>query len=251
MLADVRRAHDVRAYWDTGGGISAILPDRYEVFVYRNGDLLCGPFAFDQLLSGPYHKSCLLDFPVPSTPDTYELIVEMEDYGRLRAVQQMPRCVPLDTLIVQSLESDSISSFFSGVIEIRFTDPVGEANFYEITVKDSCKSLVPGDVGVVSLDHKGLVGASTRVILSDDDWDGQQVSLLLGFEERLGSNYSGCDLWLEFISITEDRYRYMKTLTLAYESYNNPFAEPVLIHYNIENGLGLFSAECPFIYELY
>lgn len=250
IFADVKMAHDVREYWDIGSGISSIRPDRYDVYLYRNGTLLCGPFDDPSFLIFQ-EKHCFLDEPVPPSLDTYELVVEMEDYGVIGAVQQMPRCVPLDTLIIHSLEASlSPRHRFAGVLEIRFTDPAGEANFYEIVVKDSCNKLYEANISAQSLDHKALQGAIDRLIFSDIDRDGQQVSLLIGFDHS-GIERQYCSLRLEFISITEDRYRFLKTLPLSYEAYNNPFAEPVFIHYNIENGIGIFSAECPYRYWLY
>ncbi len=252
IFAEVRLVHDVREYWETGGGISGILPDRYDVFLYRNGQLLCGPFA-DPAFVTFQAKHCFLDAPVPSSPDTYELVVTMDGYPTLRAVQQMPRCVPFDTVVIKSLEVHPELLYFTGVLEIHFTDPAGEVNFYELVVKDSC--LLPATTKRVlkteSLDNKALPGATLRLIASDAEWDGQSVSLLVGFRGGGGGGRDECALWLEFVSITEDRYRFLKTLTLAHESYNNAFAEPVFIHYNIENGLGIFSAECPSFYRLY
>lgn len=241
-------AHDAREYWDVGGGISSLHPESYDIFLYRNGSLWCGPFEKKGYLF------CLLDEPVPPTPDVYELVVETDDYGVLRAVQTMPTCVPPDTVVIHSMEVNLFGGRFKGVIEVRFTDPPGEANFYELVVKDTCASpFARRSFPLTSLDHKAVSAATHDLVVSDATFDGEQASLLIGFEGELDllREYEGCFLWLEFISITEDRYRFLKTLTLAHEAFGNAFAEPVYIHYNIENGLGLFSAECPFIYPLY
>ncbi len=250
-------AHDPREYWDLGGGISTLHPDLYEIFLYRNGSLWCGPFELGRFPFFEGQPICMLDEPVPPGPDVYELVVETEGYGTLRAVQTMPTCVPFDTVIVHSMEADLVRGLFKGVIEVHFTDPPGEANFYELVAKDSCGSPITRyTLTLTSLDEKAIRGATKGLVLSDAMFDGKQESLLLGFEGTtggvaFGGSFEDCAVWLEFISITEDRYRFLKTLTRANEAFNNAFAEPLHIYYNIENGLGLFSAECQFTYRLY
>lgn len=45
---------------------------------------------------------------------------------------------------------------------------------------------------------------------------------------------------VELHSITEDQYKYRKSLNTYRGAEDNPFAEPVLVHGNIKNGYGVF-----------
>ncbi len=45
------------------------------------------------------------------------------------------------------------------------------------------------------------------------------------------------------LNVSEDRFLYAKSFKDAKDAEDNPFAEPVTVHTNIENGLGIFSLE--------
>ena len=46
----------------------------------------------------------------------------------------------------------------------------------------------------------------------------------------------------ELSSISRDNYLFIKSEAASREARDNPFAEPVIVHNNIENGIGIFRA---------
>ncbi|NLA23721.1 MAG: DUF4249 domain-containing protein [Bacteroidales bacterium] len=45
-----------------------------------------------------------------------------------------------------------------------------------------------------------------------------------------------------FKSISRDYYYYLRTLNAHHDAVNDPFAEPVFVHSNVENGIGVFGS---------
>ncbi len=159
---------------------------------------------------------------------TYELEVQKAGYKTVRATCTMPTyAVPrpeLEYLALPDIDSDSIRRF-----GLRFQDKLGEKNYYRFGVD-------------AHYHNPNLMEAYfTSNNLSDQAKDGQE--LFSGF----GSVYSyGMDEPLSLTAfatistLNEDLYKYMTSYDAYWFSEDNPFAEPVIMYSNIQNGVGIF-----------
>ena len=55
-----------------------------------------------------------------------------------------------------------------------------------------------------------------------------------------GENHTGGGIYkINLKNITRDYYLYLKSHTLQFENIDNPFAEPVQVYHNVNNGFGI------------
>jgi hypothetical protein len=58
-------------------------------------------------------------------------------------------------------------------------------------------------------------------------------------------------VYVQLHVINEDYFEFLLSLEKYNETYENPFAEPVMVFSNIENGLGLFSSYSTYTDSIY
>jgi hypothetical protein len=164
-------------------------------------------------------------------------------------------------------------------VRLTFDDPAGEANYYNLRVHSRGVDKASGFVfsiaygfTVVSDLQDDFFGADPDDFLGDDDifavkedgvtfsdafFDGERKEIVLqmrgggpcGFD---GSETLVCQTVAELSTVTEDFYRYHRTLQLQNEASENPFADPVRILSNMDNEMGVFAGynTALWIYEL-
>ncbi len=135
---------------------------------------------------------------------------------------------------------------------ITFPDPADEDNYYMINLFIVIDDANGNNIGRRSLFVSSLnpfvepLFYSQGLILKDDSFNGTEVDISIGFSNYLVS-YGPTDdeeiyLEAELKSITRDNYLYLRSLEAFRNTNGNPFAEPVIVHNNIENGIGIFRA---------
>lgn len=133
------------------------------------------------------------------------------------------------------IEGDDASSF-----NITFDDPPGEKNFYEIAILRG--NGTPDNARfefVESTDISVSMGfEEDYVLVSDESFDGQEKNIELKVFRPSVDNNKYILVWRD---VTEDYFKYSTTLRSAYVNSGNPFALPVTVHSNIDNGLGIIS----------
>lgn len=78
------------------------------------------------------------------------------------------------------------------------------------------------------------------------------TSFALNFDLELYSFFEDTtSLGIFFLSVSEEMYLYCKTLSTQQETMNSPFAEPVMVFSNIENGYGIFAGYSVFTDTIY
>lgn len=83
-----------------------------------------------------------------------------------------------------------------------------------------------------SLEHVNY----SHYILKDDLFNGQSFSIE---KQGFSSTVDSAELIVRFYKITEEIYLYYKSYQLYQETRDNPFAEPVQLYSNLENGFGV------------
>jgi hypothetical protein len=133
------------------------------------------------------------------------------------------------------IDGDNASSF-----NITFDDPAGEKNFYEIAILRGDGTLNNSRFEFTeSTDISVSMGfEEDYVLISDGSFDGQEKTIELKVFRPSVNNSKYTLLWRD---VTEDYFKYSTTLRSAYLNADNPFALPISVHSNIENGLGIIS----------
>ncbi len=222
------------------------------VELYQNGDLLFGiPNATSQAI---YYNSIQfkkeLNQPFSNfhqSNATYELVVNSERYGILKATQEVPNLVSIDS--VNYRESVRITAPYleeEDLFEVTFTDPGNEENYYWITVEFenimSFDSMEFSNIGFLNKPtvYDALLNIENHfVVFEDKNINGQIYTVSIynntwkGYESEFFITY-------KLHSISSDLYLYLKTLDEYNATADNPFAEPSILYHNMEGGLGMF-----------
>jgi len=92
------------------------------------------------------------------------------------------------------------------------------------------------DDNVIVNDDHTLKG----VIFDDGAFIGSEYELIVYTPYRITKDFN---LWFELISLTPDYYKYLVSTIMQNNAGQNPFAEPVVIKSNVQNGTGIFGAQ--------
>lgn len=191
----------------------------------------------------PYTNKQFYTIKLPKTKvinkAEYELLVFVPGYLQVSAKQTMPEIVPILESKFEKKAAINRDGDKVDVVTVDFEDIAGEKNYYAV---QATLQISPTERFQVHLDAIDPISENldNHVLLKDDSFDGKKYSW------RLGSYIDapkGSKLTIQLQSITKDKYLFLKSIHLNEAADDNPFAEPVLIHSNIYNGFGIFSAE--------
>ncbi len=243
-----------------------------ETLTYRS------PFSVSEYGPAPSLSNYVSVSEIPVPGSTYRLEVSVPGYQSISSEAVLPTPVPiisLDTATISYTESDFDFTWVRSAWKatIRFRDPPDEENYYRLVLRHIYGSYT-GDKSLPYSNEYPVVVADEEIlwIQSDDP--------LLNPEEDnsiFGSNIpnsfsvfsdeliSGKEYELDFTidpyyftidtayheffqlqiglqAITKDLYLYLVTYTAQDMLGNDLFSEPVIIHSNVNEGLGIFGA---------
>lgn len=195
----------------------------------------------------------------PQTGKNYTLQVTIPGYETVAAESNVPPTVDINNVIITSplVENEPIHA------RISFNDPIGRINYYAIAVYYLWEyTYVEGNEQVTRMSFteanlemeksEGPLNNSPtipkEVLVSDNLFDGLTHSIPIIIQPSY--NFDN-DKKIIFClrSVSRDYYLYKKTKLLQLEAEKNPFAQPVQVYNNIENGFGLFAGYSEFRYE--
>ncbi len=179
---------------------------------------------------------------------TYTLKIEAPGYETVTASQVFPEEVPI-------LNAERSGNVF----KVTINDNPNKKDYYllkffkknlqTISTDQTLFSPVYVDIFGTIFDESGL--CYTCILLKDTTFNGKQnfEILINHFEEESEA--------AEYIAVlyhtTEDYYKYDTSIRINEYAQDNPFVEPIIIHSNFENGLGIFTlmnkSEYSFNYE--
>lgn len=223
------------------------------VELYQNGNLLFD-IPIEEPFGGVFYdvvrfkKELNQSFRNFHQPDaTYELIVNSEKDGILRATQKFPNTVLIDSTNYR--ESVRITApYFTeeDLHQVTFTDPIDDENYYWIDAileqtmtYDSMTfnydfrfdrpnvydALLNVENDIVTFSDENINGQTYKVDIYHYTWKGSEPNSYINYQLH---------------SISKDLYLYLKTLDEYNTAAENPFAEPTLLYHNMEGGLGIF-----------
>ncbi len=197
---------------------------------------------------------------LPEVGKTYTVEVSAPDYKEiLKASDKIPLPVPVSEMEVSILDSSFYENEFysygylSGNFDVSLKDPGAMQNFYELSVYfyDSVFNYMEENPEFQHLMKRSLSlssddpvlssnnGSNNQILFEDQMFNGKEISLRINFGDY--SPKRGKKYYLELVSLTRAGYLYRKTVDEYELARNDPFAEPVIIYSNIQNGFGIFS----------
>ena len=183
--------------------------------------------------------------------DEYRLEASLDDLPIASAVQIMPGITPIETAEYTEDGGVSLDGGQVDLMKISFTDPADTEDYYQIQLFSIVKyteQINPEDTIVQTYSRylettdPTITMANGNLLVSDKSFNGNTITIQ-------GQTYRD---WEEVTSrevhlthITKDAYYYLKSVSEYKNSEGNPFAQPVTIYSNIENGYGIFGLGNP------
>ena len=188
-----------------------------------------------------------------SSGSNYRIEAEHPDYASVYAEQSMPNAISIDDF--EYTPDGTVDQFGEPAdrFKVTFTDRSGETNYYLVNAQLQQSFFNGNDtitytqvVELMTLDPSIVYGYSEDSyvgfpMISDAAFPGKKYDLLFNAYQLFLEE--GDEIKIELKTITRERYLYLLSLKGQYDSEDNPFAEPVTVLSNIENGNGAFGAE--------
>jgi hypothetical protein len=194
----------------------------------------------------------------PQTGKEYRVEASYKNYKSINSTAVIPTPVEItdfDTTQIFSTDPYSGGKNIEYIGIIKYNDPPNIKNFYQL----SCRLSVTDEDGKTYWNEQSIwslendyqfFDAHYKGTLAWDDKyiDGKETTIRFSFysiynyKELRVRNTQTIHFEFYLKSITEDYFTYIKTANLFWESGGgeDPFAEPVVIYSNIENGYGIF-----------
>jgi hypothetical protein len=146
-------------------------------------------------------------------------------------------------------------------ITIKFADPGGEKNFYQVQLQKedgwrgsfqyiSCISTTDKDIEILGGDDDPTETENchdnSKLLMRDVNFNGSIKQLKISVWSNMLQEYTDQNgnvrrPYIKLYRITEDQFKYIKSMGIYENTNENPFAEPVNIYSNIKNGYGIFA----------
>lgn len=198
----------------------------------------------------------ILEDPIGTGAATYRLVGKIDGFMAVEATQMMPS-VPEFTLVSYEPEGAiDIDGYRTDEIIVDLTDDPDTEDYYgfrvtntpgdeifcfynevlDTTVCDTFRNDFVREYYLQSPDPLLNEAVGYGLVLSDQSFNGNTYRVRLQAD-----NYHQTAMpTLEVFHLTEDAYRYAVSRNAYENSVDNPFAEPVNVHNNMENGYGYF-----------
>jgi hypothetical protein len=175
----------------------------------------------------------------PKVGSRYTIKVITQNHDPVIISSTVPRPVPVDAVKSAHKKLPKENLEFETTLDIAFQDRALEKNYYLIQViyKDMNQPLSASNM-YQTVYHSGKFQG---IPLVDEGWDGQLFSLSCFFSWEPREDK---DSWaqIRLYSLSEELYKYLKTLHMHRYSLSEPYVEPVPIFSNAINGIGLLGA---------
>jgi hypothetical protein len=237
------------------------LIDGATVGIYRSGELL---HQIGQDTAGKYK----IDLPgiFGNTGQNFRVEIDHPDYEKAHVETQMPSFVEPESI---TFEKDGGFAQPGGednldLIQITFTDPAEEDNYYEFQVHQiqvSYDELIIGQDTFISetrypdnyfTPDGNFEPGISGFLLSDDLINGQQYTIQIMLVTDFPVDEIPVDkLRVSWNCISREQYEYSKSLQQFQTSSNfGLFSDPVAVLSNVENGLGFVAFRSQRVYPV-
>jgi hypothetical protein len=199
----------------------------------------------------------------PEAGKVYTIRISTSDQSTVSATGVIPKpasilSIKTDTIITEK----DFGPHQVVVTEIRFKDPANETNYYRFNLYtklvyeyinyDTQETVRDTTIFILGLGEDSpelLEGTFPQSIISDTKFNGKEVILrLTPFLPYYG--YTVVEAAIVTHSISEEYFKYMTTLELQHNTDGDPFAQPVKVFNNINNGFGIFAGYSSSYYSI-
>ncbi len=183
-----------------------------------------------------------LNSPLQAIGKNYELEVSAPDYPTARATLSFPRQGQIADLRYEPLAGKDNAGNDMDRISFNLIDPPGKGEVYNFSVIvghfNSFDNQIYEYSAYISSADPLLEQGNSNLLFTDANHDGQTypVQFLCYPIDTFGNGYGR----LVVSNNTRAEYFFNKSYRDYVSAQGNPFAEPVVLYSNIENGRGLF-----------
>lgn len=198
---------------------------------------------------------------LPEVGKNYRVEVSSDKFNTVKASCQIP--VKVEVTKIKTIIKDSSTwwDYFnkrsygniSGEVSVSFKDPANEENYYILEFATVDTFIWDDGMGnkIMNIEKQYLVQGNEEhpvvdaindkgFIFSDQFIDGQVFTFTMPLEDY--NFYEGKNYLVQLKSLSREAYLYYRSLAVYVTRQDNPFAEPVQVYSNIENGFGVFAA---------
>lgn len=197
----------------------------------------------------------------PREGHKYTIVAHSNESNEVKADMSVPtavkiRSVKWDSTAVSHSNSSGVEYWGARLpLTVTFDDPPGEKNYYSVgvIVKFTVTRNYPGEPGprtdtITQFFQAAIVdpGIATeeehKTRFSDVLFDGTTYSAPMEVMAGGAPDFSTYQVEVRLISLSEDQFRYEESISLYRQTNGDPFAQPVQIYSNVQNGFGIFAA---------
>ena len=227
--------------------------------VYKYGNFLGLLNMYVKPTTNPglaYYTSSNISF---NSDDSLEIIILHEDFNTITAKTSIPKKPVADIEIISYSFKKILNSISNGysidaVIKISISDnKLKKKNYYSVKMYYDANDLpYPNNTDTLYKDiihytqNRGNMIKTYKFnegfIFSNDIFENDTLTFYMYAEDQMYIKTPDLfKLYVEVKSISEDFYRYQKSLKEYYQALGNPFSEPAKVYGNINNGYGIFA----------
>ena len=194
----------------------------------------------------------------PQANQSYTIEASASGYESVNASNSIPSAVPiyqLDTVTSTNSDGETILE-----ATITFQDPPNISNYYMLEVyvtgtwineweQDTKEIREPlqiscDDINVETVNRFNFGGFENTylyLMLKDQNFDGENYALT--FTVINYAEVKDMDLFgeIRLVNTSEEYFNYLKSFNMYQRTINNPFATPVQVYSNVNNGMGIFA----------
>ena len=201
----------------------------------------------------------------PVAGKEYRIEVSAPDYKSVTSIDKCPKNVP-----IISFDSSSTRTSFGDIryeTSIDFQDPSGD-NYYGIKMDiieyQRIYNSSTGDYDTTEInrtdaylstsnpvvDNSGPDSYARILTFKDNLFDGQKQKITFDYYYYISGTPNQFSVRkVSLLSLTESTYKYLKSIETYRNVDGNPFAEPVQVYSNVENGFGIFGGQSSYVLE--
>jgi hypothetical protein len=162
----------------------------------------------------------------PELGKVYSIKVESTGNISVAATSKIPTATPIISAKIDPLENNRVQ------VSVLFSDNPKEKNFYLLKVLNEYGY----DLFVDAVDptYNNNTRGTPGILFNDNLFNGRTIDFRINADSPPIKK-------IVLVSISEEYYQYFVTKDLQQDARDDPFAQPVQLFNNIENGLGIFA----------
>lgn len=209
-----------------------------------------GELMLQSVGNGVYQSSAK-----PLIGKSYRVSASASGYDLVSATCTIPEPPVAELTAVSKVSSENFNSVYQ--VDITVDDPLQAEDYYIVEVRRKSQSIYnANDISYFyhSLTPKdlicekvGLSGDSKQLLFKDVTFNGDKGRISFTFENAV-TDLSTFECVVKRCS--KDFWEYKRTLMIYDSTFDSPLSQPVRVHSNIENGVGIFGGYSSIVLQM-